>query len=395
METKVAGRNCTWPSGERGFSGLGGAVLHDAAVSSNTDANSRSSGVFYHLGINQAIFRWGTAKAAADAGRIQWQISQKNYREAYRMLLVSLRSQYVGLVAKKMVLRNLTFTRDQTVKIVALEEDKLRNGRISQNDIVLPRLQLEEISLQVERAAEDFANSKRIFQRQAGLTELPEESIPGAIPDFPFEPTILNPMLQKFLAVGWEEDLIVQVNREWVRYSDMNYRIAKYRLYPMINFGASISQSNSTNATETFVDQVGVLSKYVGISANWSIFDGFATRGAKMHALATKRYWERQLQNHVAALQDQARSLERQVAFASRAMGLAAMRHSLAESAVRTRQDELARGLTSQAILESAIGSQQQSQLNLTYQQIDLLARWSEFVSTVGQDPMVLELPVR
>jgi len=180
-----------------------------------------------------------------------------------------------------------------------------------------------------------------------------------------------------------------------VRYSDMNYRIAKYRLYPMINFGASISQSNSTNATESSSDLVGVLSKYVGISANWSIFDGFATRGAKMHALATKRYWERQLQNHVAALQDQARSLERQVAFASRAMGLAAMRHSLAESAVRTRQDELARGLTSQAILESAIGSQQQSQLNLTYQQIDLLARWSEFVSTVGQDPMVLELPVR
>lgn len=369
--------------------------ISDAAVSSNTDVTSRSSGLFYSASLNQTLFRWGTAKAGADAGKIQWFISKKNYREAYRTLILTLRSQFLNLAVKKMSLRNATFDRDETGNLVALQEESLRSGRISQSEILPSRLRLEELSLFVERAAEDLANSKRIFMRTAGLQALGDDVIPDDIPVPEFDPTKVNPMLQKFLGVGWEEDLIVQSNREWIKVADLNYKVAKYRLYPMLGFGASISQSNSTNASENFVSQVGVLSKYIGVSASWSIFDGFATRGAKMSALANKRYYERQLQNHIDGLLDQARSLERQVSFSYRAMNLAAARKSIVDSSLQTAQDELSRGLTSQTAVQATLGSQYQSQLSLLVQKTDFLARWSEFVSTIGQDPLVKALPAK
>lgn len=369
--------------------------VSDASVSTNTDVTSRSSGLFYSAGLNQSLFRWGTAKAGADAGKIQLHISKKNYREAYRTLVLTLRSQFLYLVVKKMTLRNAIFDRDQMAGILALQEENLRNGRISQSEILPSRLRLEELSLHAERAEEDLANSKRIFMRTAGLQDLGDDVIPDDIPVPAFESTKVNPLLQKFLGVDWEENLLVQANRDWIKVADLNYKVAKYRLYPMFGFGASISQSNSTNASENSVSQVGVLSKYIGVTASWSIFDGFATRGAKMSALANKRYYERQLQNHVDTIMDQARSLERQVSFSYRAMNLAATRKSIADSAVQNAKDELARGLTSETAVQVALGSQNQSQLALLVQKTDFLARWSEFVSTIGQDPLVKALPAK
>lgn len=369
--------------------------VSDASVSSNTDVTSRSSGLLYSASLSQTLFRWGTAKAGADAGKIQLHISEKNYREAYRMLVLTLRSQFLYLAVKKMTLRNVTYDRDQMAKMLAIQEENLRNGTVSSNELLPIQLQLEELSLYAERVAEDLANSKRVFMRTAGLQDLGDDFIPNDIPVPVFDPSKVSPLLQRFLAVGWEDDLLVQVNREWVRVADLNYKIAKYRLYPMFAFGASISQSNSTNASENSVSQVGVLSKSVAVSAGWSIFDGFATRGAKMTALANKRYYERLLQNQVDTVLDQARSLERQVNLSYRAMNLAATRKTVTDSALQNAKDELARGLTSQNTVQVALGSQYQSQLTLLLQKTDFLARWSEFVSTIGQDPLVKSLPAR
>lgn len=367
--------------------------VSDAAVSTNTDVTSRSSGLYYSASLSQTLFRWGTAKANSDAGKIQLLVSKKNYREAYRTLALSLRSQFLFLVVKKMTLRNVMYDRDQVANQLALKEENLRNGLASQNELLPMQLQHEELSLYAERVAEDLANSKRIFLRTAGLKEIGDDFIPDDIPIPEFDPTKVSPLLQKFLGVGWEDDLMVQVNRDWVKVADLSYKIAKYRLYPMFGFGASISQSNSTNASENYVSQVGVLSKSVGINASWSIFDGFATRGAKMAALANKRYYERVLQNHVDNLLDQARSLERQVSFAYRSMKLAASRKIVTDSALQNAKDELARGLTSQYTVQAALGSQYQSDLTLLVQKTDFLSRWSEFVSTIGQDPLVKALP--
>jgi outer membrane protein TolC len=254
---------------------------------------------------------------------------------------------------------------------------------------------MEEASLSMERTAEDLANSLRYFQRQTGLTRLSDDRLPAEIPVIAFEPATATTMLHQFLGQGWENNLSIQINRRWLRYSELNYKQAKYRLYPMFGLAASVSQSNSTNASLNSVSQVSVLSQYVGLSMNWSIFDGFATRGAKITALATRRFYERQLQTVTDQLMDQAMSQERQVGFSYRAMNLAQARTGLSATAVRAIQDDAQRGVASKAAVEVAIGAHYQSELALANQRADFLSRWSEFVSTLGRDPILQQLPAK
>jgi len=201
--------------------------------------------------------------------------------------------------------------------------------------------------------------------------------------------------LHKFLGREWEDSLSIQISRSQVKAADLNYKVAKYRLYPMVSLAGSISQSNSTNASLDSVSQVSVLSQYVGVSVSWSVFDGFATKGAKISAMANKRYYERLLQTQTDQLMDQAMNFERQVGFSYRALKLAQTRADLSASAVRTMEDDAGRGLVSRVAVAAAVGAYNQSRLALVNQRAEFLNRWADYVSTLGHDPALQQLPVR
>lgn len=369
--------------------------VSDAAVSTNTSVTSRSSGVFYTFSFNQSLYRWGTLKAQADAAKIQLDISKKNYAEAYRQLANSIRTQYVGLVAKKIALLNARAARERGAYSLSLEEAKLQYGRISQTDIIAPRLNQEELKLAADRSEEELAQAKRYFSRLTGQPELTDEQIPSEIPAVPYDPAAADRLLQAYLSSGWEQNLSVQMARGWLQVADLNYKVAKYRLYPMFSFGASISQSNSTSASENSVSQTGVLSKYIGVSASWTIFDGRATTAAKISARANQRYYERNLQNQTDATLDQARSLGKQVGFSYRAMSLTELRHAQAESSLKQRQEEVLQGLSSQVNVDAAMASRDTLHQTLVNQRLDFLARWSEFYSLVAHDPVLDFIPAQ
>jgi outer membrane protein TolC len=183
------------------------------------------------------------------------------------------------------------------------------------------------------------------------------------------------------------------VNRSQVRVAELNYKVANYRLYPMVGLSASVSQTNTTSASLSSVSQVSVLSAFGGVTINWAIFDGFATRGAKIGALANKRLYERQLQTVTDQLLDQAMSLERQAGFSYRAMSLAQTRAGLSEAALRTARDDAARGQIPESAVEAATGADNYVQMNLLTQRADFLSRWAEFISTTGHDPILQQLP--
>jgi len=367
--------------------------MSDASVSSNTSAKSTSSGVFYSVALNQPIFRWGTLRAQAEAAKVQLNISQRNYVEAYRQLALSIRNQYLGLVAKKIAWRNAQAAQARAEYTLSLEEAKLQYGRISQTDILAPRLEAEEARLRADRAAEDLDAGKRYFARLTGLDQLATDAIPERIPQVGHDAAETTALTAAFLSAGWENNPAVLSARDWVRVAELNYKVAKYRLYPMVGFGASVGQSNSTNASANSVTQVGVFSQYLGVTASWSIFDGRATKAAQISARANQRYYERLLQNQTDAVMDQVRSMEKQVGFAHRAVKLAEIRYQQAESSAKQRQEELQQGLASQVAVDAALAAQDSYSLNLLNYRLDFLSRWSEFVSTVEADPALQLLP--
>jgi outer membrane protein TolC len=367
--------------------------VNGAAIASNTDSSSTSSGLYYSASIGQPVFRWGTLKAQTEMAKIQVSISQKNYADAYARLAQTLRAQYLGLIIKKLALRNAKAAYDQVASALAVEEDKLRNGRVSESSVFNLRLQAEEMGIQAERAAEELAQGKRAFLRLAGQKELPDDRIPEEIPAVNFDQAATNTMLHQFLAGGAEDNLSVRMTRDWLKYYDLNYKVAKFRLYPMFSLGASIAQSNSTSTNGSTVSQASVLTQSAAISMSWSVFDGFATKGAKLSARTSQRYYERTLQVQTEQMMEQATQQEKQIGFAYRAMNLAKTRAGMSEAALRMTREDAQRGLASQAAVEAAVNVNYQSQLNLLNLRADFLSRWADFAATVGRDPVLQFLP--
>lgn len=367
------------------------------SVSQQTSVNSKSDGLFYNIGLNQPLFQWGTLKAQVDSSKIGVEIAQKNYAEAYRLLAVTLRQQFTVMIVRKASRRLAAESLRVAQANLDVEEERLRTGRISPGDIIGSRLGVEEAKLGLERSEADLQAAKRAFCRFAGLATIEDESIPDSIPvnQLYYGTDRAAPILRMFSAAGVDDLLPLQALQAQVRQADLNYKVAKYRLFPKFSISANISQSNSTNASLNSVTQVGVNSQNINVMAVWSIFDGFATSGAKKSALATKRSNERQLAIQRQVSLDQAKDLERQLAYGARAVQLYDTRLALAEDAVKRAKDNLQRGLGTQKDVDNAQMAYLGTDLGALQQRADFLNRWAEFLSLTGFDSVLKLLPAR
>ena len=111
--------------------------------------------------MNQPLFQWNALKYRTDSGKVGVKIAEHQYAEAYRLLVVSLRSQFLALVVKKIALRNAEYSLKQAEETLALAEAKLKAGRISPEAMMDPRLAVDEARLARDRAVEDLDNSQR------------------------------------------------------------------------------------------------------------------------------------------------------------------------------------------------------------------------------------------
>jgi len=380
--------------------GLGASVSYSLNASSVADTpspKSKSDGVFYSLGLSQPIFHWGTIKASYDAARIGVKIAERNYAEAYRALALMVRSQFLALIVKKITLNNAVFSLKVAESSLALDEERLRGGSISPGEIIPSRLAVEEARLYRDRAQEDFDFARNTLVRITGVGALPDDQIPTEIPIAPLKlnEALAGEMLSKFQHDGIEKTNLALTYYLSIKQAEINYKQAKYRLFPKISAGASVAQSNSTNAAGDVVVQTGVYSQSASISLGWTIFDGFATRGAKMSSLASRRTAERQLENYLNQTAEQARSQQQQLIFAQRAMQLADVRRQLILGAVERAEDDLKRGFGSQGAVDTISLGLNNYTLIANSARADFLSRVADYVSLVGFDPVLEKLPAR
>jgi outer membrane protein TolC len=370
--------------------------VNSSAVAEAASSKSRSDGIFYNFGLNQPVFHWGSVKATADSARIGHEIAQRNFAEAYRTLVLSLRSQFLSLVVRRQQLENARHGLRTAEAALALTEEKLRIGQISAGEAINPRLAVDEAALAVDRTAAEYEAAKRYFCQFAGLDDLPDDQVPASfdLGAAYYDPHRPGPLLARFEQSGGAGETLQARNLQaTIEQADLNYRIAKYRLFPKFSLGAGYVQSNTTNVIGSSVVQSAVQSQSVSLSASWSIFDGFATRGAKLSALASRRSAERQLANYLQATEGQVRDLARSIGFAARAMRLADTRRELALAAVKTAAEDLRRGVGSQATLDAAQSTLRAVEMTALMSRVEFLNRWSDFASTAGFDPALALVP--
>jgi len=362
-----------------------------ATTSSPTNA---SDGFFYNLGINQPVFHWGAVKAYADIGGLERKIAQKQFAEAYRLLVSSLRQQFLGLVREKKWLQNQSYTLELEERAYKLDEEKLANGTLAQSAFEGSRLAIEEQRLAVARTQSDWQQMKRVFVRLAGLHELSDESIPNTVSRPAWADGQATRLAAEFQqADGAQKVPQAEVFQYRMRQSDLDYRMAKTRLLPRFDFFAGTSLQNQTNATQNRVSSVATTDQNFGLVANWTIFDGFATRSAKLSALAAKRQHALRLQNFLDGLHEEISSVTDQSSLTARAVDLAERRREIAAGGLSYAQEEAKQGRASPLSVAQAQVVYDATELAALDNRIALYNQWSRLVGLLWVDPILQNLP--
>jgi outer membrane protein TolC len=356
---------------------------------------STAKGLNYALNLSQPIFQWGAYRNGKVIGDLGASIAEKQFAEAYRLLAVAIREQYMTLVGKKISLRNMQFNLKLSQEALAAQQARFEAGSSSEAELGNFRMSVEQAQLDADRAQEDFNYAKQVFLRLVGVDTLSDDSIPLELPHPEFKASLADTVLTGFVGQGVESTFQSEVYKMELKQQDLNYRIASVNLLPKVSAGAGYTYSNQTSLSETSISQVEVQQKSFSIAANWNIFDGFATRGAKLSALANKRLTERQRQSYVDQAVDEIADMRKQLGFASRAMSIAEVHNALIADEVKRLGQDKALGYASQATIDTGILNLYATEFNMTFARSEYLGRWTEFISLAGIDPALGNLSSR
>jgi outer membrane protein TolC len=368
-------------------------LVSDESISRGT--TSTAKGFNYGLNVSQPIFQWGAYRNQKLVGDLSVKIAEKQFADAYRMLAVTLREQYLGLIEKRISLRNAQFNLKISQESLQAQQARFEAGSSSQAELGNFRMSVEEAQLETDRAEEDYRYAKRVFTRLVGVDDLGDDSIPLELPHPEYSAGLADTVLTGFVGEGIESTFQSEVYKMELRQQDLSYKIAAVGLLPKVNAAAGYTYSNQTSVSETSISQVGVQQESYSIAAGWTIFDGFATRGAKLSALANKRLFERQRQTYIDSTIDQISDMRKQLGFSSRAMSIAEVHNALIAAEVKRLGQDKELGYASQATIDTGVLNLYATEFNMVIARSEYLNRWTEFISLAGIDPALANLSSR
>ncbi|MEO6875927.1 MAG: TolC family protein, partial [Opitutaceae bacterium] len=301
----------------------------------------------YNLTFTQPIYHWKALQNNTRIGELQLKMAQGQTAEGYRMLVQEIRSQYLALVIKKAALGRTHLARQMADDNFTVSQNKLEKKVISEADMFKPTLSRDQAILTEERMADDFASTKLVFAKLCGMPVLSDDDIHNEIPDVSAPAPALEPILTAFTSQKDPDTYSLRSLSNQIEVEKLTYANINTRLRPMLNLAAGTSQDQQSY-TSNIAQKYAVTDYFVGLQVSWSIFDGFATSGAKASSLARRRQLELNYQTLSADLTDQARNQLKQVGFTRRAMELSNRMLTSSTGALRDKKADAARGLASE-----------------------------------------------
>jgi outer membrane protein TolC len=388
---KLVGKSVMLPS----LSGSARYAVNDEAVSGNSGTSNRSSGFFYNFALNQPVYHWGALQAQADREKIGLRIAERQYAEAIRLLLQQIRRGYLEIVQHRAALRVLRFQLGLEESAVVQQKQRLEAHLAVPGDVAGAELAVDRRKLDIEMAEAALDFGRHSLARLAGLDGLADDAFPEDFPRPQPEPAKAESLLRAFTQGGVMHTYQADVFGLSIHQSEQDYIVARHRLYPKFSVYAGYDVRSETQASASSLNQVAVRDRNYGLKMDWSLFDGWATKGEKLKAIASRRSNERQLQVHIETTVDAARALHQQLGFAARALDFAERGLIGAQAYLKQVQDELAAGRMSAAEVDRAKLALLQAEVQILPARADYLNRWAEFVSLVGADPAMNHVPAR
>lgn len=347
----------------------------------------------YYLTLNQPLFFWGDRVNNARIGQIYEQMAKGNYQEAYRNLAQELRQKYLGLIVQKIAVARARHFLGYARQQVALAEDRLAKRVISDRDIHPIRLTAEHAEITFERAVFDFENAKHSFAQLAGLPRIEDTQIPETLPPLAPQAPAVNRLLAGYLGAA-ELPTVEAVNsRKQLEIEELNLKMNRTRLLPKFSLVAGISQDDQSY-TINIAQRYRLNSQYAGVSVSWTIFDGFAARSAVRNNLARRRQMANDYEQMTDRLTQQAQTQARLLEFSARYMVISDRALSAAESNLKAKQEEFARGVATEADVSVTMTSLYDATVGAYNARVDYLLKTGDFLGTVNADPAVANLVV-
>jgi len=346
----------------------------------------------YNFSINQPIYHWGALQNTTRIGELQLKMTEGLTAEGYRILVQEIRGQYLALVIKKAALAKARLNQHMAEDNVTVSQTKLEKKVISEGDMFIARLALDRSKLAADQGEEDYNYSKSVFAKLCGAPVLSDSQIPDEIPDAtPLAPAF-EPMLSTFTSQKELNSYNLRYLSDQIEVEKLSYENITTRLRPQLNFQIGTSQ-DQTSYTTNIAAKYRVTSIFTGFVVNWSIFDGFATRGAAATSQAHRRELEQSYKDLSANLADQARNQLKQVGFARRGMEIANRLLESSAGALRDKKNDATRGLASEVDVNTFQLAYSEAQVSAFSARSDYLMKTGDFLSTTLQDPALANLP--
>jgi len=258
------------------------------------DDSEISDRLLYSLTLSKSLFHWGALEANRAKGNLNLEIEELKTFEAYRTLALDIRKKYLPiLVAQKdadLAQRNL----ERAQARVELERERLKAGTAS--TIQVYNLEVALNSAELDRMKKENTLDDQI-DLLARLSGVPSEEISsGLLSEIPRQ-AILNASeiasIEQLFDERLNQGLSVQTQAKSLEFSEKDLHISNQRLKPKIGLSVGLTQYEMDEIGRRRAEEI----VYAGITIGWSLFDGRATRGNKISAMARIEQVKRQLES--------------------------------------------------------------------------------------------------
>lgn len=369
------------------YPGLGGFYNLNKTEDRREDipGTLESNKTYYSVSLNQPVFHWGERLNNARIGEIRRQIARENYAEVYRLLAQEIRAAYLSMVFQKIQLNSITFNKQLADQALHLAEEQIKKGDISEGAMFQPRMTADQSQLNLESAVWNYTVAKQNFATLTGLPEVRDDEIPDLFPNLPAAEDAVNRLLGRFLAQDEPNTAAVRIQRQNIRADDLFYRNQRTRLLPKLSFVVGMTQEEQSYTTN-LAAKYGLQTRYVGLQVNWSIFDGFATRGAITSALARKRASEHEYKQLTERVARDAQRLAKTISLTQKQLRINERLLQNSGHYLDFTKGNFGRGQASEADVNSAQANYNSMLNNANNTRATYLLQVAEFVSSIGED---------
>jgi len=348
----------------------------------------------YNFQIRQPLYHWGNISRSIDNARTFTMIEEGNTRQAYVTLANEIRQGYMSLVIYRQRLALHRFEYEISLNDLAQAEEKSAANEISEADLFQQQLATQRAEWSVLESTNYFENSARSLSRLTGLPILTEDQVPTEFPAPPIEDMeeTLVALATRFLASEYPENTAIQITKQLMENHQNDLKNTRTSLRPRFDLVAGISQDEQDFALQT--DDYQYRSIFGGITLNWTVFDGFATKARIRSTLARIRASEAELALQEQRLIDDVQAAGREVELGALSMTINEKELTSARNHLRSTEQRAERGEASISDVNWAKRNLQNRLGTSLFSRAEYWNKVTYLLSLIEADPILNRVPV-